>query len=50
GDTGGRSAAAADVDERQESDQFSKRGAMAGAAVVKDAMYNGSLLNRLLEG
>ncbi|CCJ98242.1 Mlc, transcriptional repressor of MalT (the transcriptional activator of maltose regulon) and manXYZ operon [Cronobacter malonaticus 507] len=33
-----------------ESTQFSNRGTMAGAAMVKDAMYNGSLLIRLLQG
>ncbi|CCJ84643.1 Mlc, transcriptional repressor of MalT (the transcriptional activator of maltose regulon) and manXYZ operon [Cronobacter dublinensis 582] len=33
-----------------ESTQFSNRGTMAGAALVKDAMYNGSLLIRLLQG
>lgn len=30
--------------------QFSNQGTMAGAALVKDAMYNGSLLIRLLQG
>ncbi len=33
-----------------ESTQFSNRGTMAGAALVKDALYNGSLLIRLLQG
>ncbi len=33
-----------------ESTQFSNQGTMAGAALVKDAMYNGSLLIRLLQG
>ena len=33
-----------------ESTQFSNQGTMAGAALVKDAMYNGSLLIRLLHG
>lgn len=32
-----------------ESTQFSNQGTMAGAALVKDAMYNGSLLIRLLQ-
>ncbi len=35
---------------RVEATQFSNRGTMAGAALVKDAMYNGSLLIRLLQG
>jgi transcriptional regulator of PTS gene len=35
---------------RVESTQFNNRGTMAGAALVKDAMYNGSLLIRLLQG
>lgn len=30
--------------------QFSNRGTMAGAALVKDALYSGSLLIRLLQG
>lgn len=30
--------------------QFSNQGTMAGAALVKDALYNGSLLIRLLQG
>jgi transcriptional regulator of PTS gene len=34
----------------RESTQFSNQGTMAGAALVKDAMYNGSLLIRLLQG
>ncbi|MDU5691218.1 MAG: sugar metabolism global transcriptional regulator Mlc [Citrobacter freundii] len=33
-----------------ESTQFTNQGTMAGAALVKDAMYNGSLLIRLLQG
>lgn len=33
-----------------ESTQFSNQGTMVGAALVKDAMYNGSLLIRLLQG
>lgn len=33
-----------------EQTQFSNRGTMAGAALVKDALYNGSLLIRLLQG
>lgn len=33
-----------------ESTQYNHRGTMAGAALVKDAMYNGSLLIRLLQG
>ncbi|AIR62063.1 sugar metabolism global transcriptional regulator Mlc [Cedecea neteri] len=33
-----------------EGTQFDNRGTMAGAALVKDAMYNGSLLIRLLQG
>lgn len=33
-----------------ESTQFSNQGTMAGAALVKDAMYSGSLLIRLLQG
>lgn len=32
------------------STQFTNQGTMAGAALVKDAMYNGSLLIRLLQG
>ncbi|KYC06049.1 hypothetical protein AGQ63_23875 [Salmonella enterica subsp. enterica] len=33
-----------------ESTQFTTQGTMAGAALVKDAMYNGPLLIRLLQG
>lgn len=33
-----------------ESTQFTNQGTMAGAALVKDAMYTGSLLIRLLQG
>ena len=33
-----------------EQTQFSNRGTMAGAALVKDALYNGTLLIRLLQG
>ena len=33
-----------------ESTQFTNQGTMAGAALVKDAMYSGSLLIRLLQG
>lgn len=33
-----------------ESTQFRNRGTMTGAALVKDALYNGSLLIRLLQG
>ena len=33
-----------------EQTQFSNRGTMAGAALVKDALYNGTLLFRLLQG
>ncbi|WP_407732744.1 sugar metabolism global transcriptional regulator Mlc [Pseudocitrobacter faecalis] len=33
-----------------EQTQFSNRGTMAGTALVKDALYNGSLLIRLLQG
>lgn len=33
-----------------ESTHYNHRGTMAGAALVKDAMYNGSLLIRLLQG
>ena len=33
-----------------EQTQFTHRGTMAGAALVKDALYNGSLLVRLLQG
>ncbi len=33
-----------------ESTQFINRGTMAGAALVKDALYNGALLIRLLQG
>lgn len=33
-----------------ESTQFTNQGTMAGAALVKEAMYNGSLLIRLLQG
>lgn len=33
-----------------ESTQFLNRGTMTGAALVKDALYNGSLLIRLLQG
>lgn len=33
-----------------EQTQFSNRGTMAGAALVKDSLYNGTLLIRLLQG
>jgi transcriptional regulator of PTS gene len=33
-----------------ESTQFSNHGTMPGAALVKDALYNGSLLVKLLQG